>query len=96
MFHVSLLEPYIPQEGSNLAVIQPDLAEEEGEYEVEQILAKCTRQNKTEWLVRRTGYSPAEDQWLLKEDLEGCWDLVEEFNHKYPEDTTTRKRAKRS
>ena len=88
VFHVSLLEPYHQREGSETIVIQPDLKDEEGEYEVEQILARRIRRNKKEWLVRWAGYSPADDQWLSKEDLEGCWELVQEFDSKYPEDTT--------
>jgi transposase InsO family protein len=97
VFHVSLLEPYHRQAGSDPAVIQPDLVDENEEYEVEQILARRTRRNKTEWLVRWTGYSPAEDQWLTEDYLEGCWDLIEEFNKKYPDGDpgTHRKKIRR-
>ena len=95
VFHVSLLEPYYQQAGSDLVVIQPDLADnEEGEYEVDQVLARRTYQNRKEWLVRWTGYGPADDQWLTKDKLAGCWELVEEFNQKYPE-TTKPNKAKR-
>jgi hypothetical protein len=85
VFHVSLLEPYHQQAGSDPAVIQPDLIDRNKEYKVKQILARRTRQNKTEWLVRWTGYSPVEDQWLTRDYLEGCWELVEEFNRKHPD-----------
>ena len=95
VFHVSLLEPYHRQAGETPTVIQPDLADENEEYEVEQILARRTRRNKTEWLVRWTGYSPAEDQWLTKEYLEGCQDMVNEFDQNHPDETTNKKRTKR-
>ena len=94
VFHVSLLEPYHQKKGSETIIIQPDLKDEEGEYEVEQILARRVRKNKKEWLVRWTGYSPADDQWLAKEDLEGCWELVQEFDLKYPEPITPNKAKK--
>lgn len=47
-------------------VTQPDLVDEDDEYEVEEILARRTHRNRTEWLVRWAGYGPADDQWLRK------------------------------
>jgi hypothetical protein len=95
VFHVSLLEPYHVQDGKLPTVTQPDLVDEDDEYEVEEILARRTHRNRTEWLVRWTGYGPADDQWLRKDSLEGCWDLVEEFNRKYPNNTPQKRRRKR-
>ena len=71
--------------GSDPAVLQLDLINRNEEYEVKQILARRTRQNKTKWLVRWTRYSPAEDQWLTRDYLEGYWELVKEFNRKHPD-----------
>ena len=63
---------------------------------MEQILARRIRRKKTEWLVRWAGYSPAEDQWLTKDFLEGCWELVEEFDQKNPDGAPPRQRTKRT
>jgi hypothetical protein len=92
VFHVSLLKPYTIQQGSKRVIIEPDLVEEEGEYEVEEILARRTFRNRKEWLVRWSGYSPADDQWLCKEDLEGCQELLEEFERKHPNDIPKNKK----
>ena len=85
VFHVSLLEPYHRRAGEKPVVTQPDLVDENEEYEVEQILARRTRWNRNEWLVRWVGYGPADDQWLTKEDMEGCSELVQELDKKYPD-----------
>ena len=48
VFHVSLLKPYTLQQGSKRVIIEPDLVKEEGEYEVEEILARRTFRNRKE------------------------------------------------
>ena len=85
VFYVSLLEPYHQRAGEKPVVTQPDLVDENKEYEVEQILARRIQQKRNEWLVRQVGYGPVDDQWLTEEDLEGCLELVQEFDEKYPE-----------
>jgi hypothetical protein len=40
VFYVSLLKPYTLQQGLTRVVIEPDLVQEEGEYKVEEILAR--------------------------------------------------------
>ena len=68
VFHVSLLERYHPREGQ---VIRPGPIPVDGtpEWEVEAIMARRERRNKTEYLVRWKGFPPAEDTWESEEEV---------------------------
>jgi len=53
------------------------------EYEVERILEKRTRKNKTEYLVKWKGYDdPAENTWEPEDNLD-CPDIIRKFESKH-------------
>ena len=97
-FHVSLLEPYHRRSGEDPRIIQPDLVDGEEEWEVEAILDSRRRGRTKEWLVRWKGFGPADDEWLRKENLKGCEELVQEFEEtlsKRPDISKGMRRSKR-
>jgi len=62
---------------------QPDAVDDNNLYEVERLLDKrVTRRGRgfsTQYLVRWRGYGPEFDQWYRVQDLEGCNELIEEY-----------------
>src|SRR5712672_4332037 len=86
VFHASLLTPYkeTVEHGKNFLEPPPDVIEGEEEWEVEQVLGKryFGRGKRLQYLVRWKGYSPAHDQWVLREDM-AADDLVEIFKQEH-------------
>ncbi len=95
-FHVSLLEPYHRRSGEDPRIIQPDLVDGEEEWEVEAILDSRKRGRTKEWLVRWKGFGPADDEWLRKENLKGCEELVQEFEQSRSDGPNISKEMQRS
>ncbi|CAI7878728.1 unnamed protein product [Closterium sp. NIES-54] len=73
-FHVQLLKPYKDPnqqfQGRQLPPPPPVLVQDEPEYEVERVLTHRRRGGKTlEFLLRRKGYDPTEDSWVVEADM---------------------------
>jgi hypothetical protein len=85
VFHVSLLEKYVPNtiEGRITPPPLPILVENEEEYEVEEILNSKYKHKKLQYLVHWKGYSIADRSWIPIEDM-NTKELLIQFHTKYP------------
>jgi RNase H-like domain found in reverse transcriptase/Reverse transcriptase (RNA-dependent DNA polymerase)/Integrase zinc binding domain/Chromo (CHRromatin Organisation MOdifier) domain/Integrase core domain len=72
VFHVSLLVP------TKNAATKEQIATEEAEYEVEQIVNKRTRNGHTEYLIRWKGYEDEDNTWEPTGNLH-CPDKIREY-----------------
>lgn len=64
----------------------PVKVEGQEEYEIKQIVAKCTHKTKsgrtkTQYLVKWLGYNGHKNTWLDDKDLRHAQDLLKEFEH---------------
>lgn len=93
---------YLPPEPTDLDsdFDQVLLAEEEvqmtpsGEYEVERILNHRIRKGLVQYFVRWKGYTPTHDCWLNQADMGNCYDLIEEYRERNPEEPQKPKNKK--
>ena len=91
VINIAFLEPTLKEEDP-FSCVPPQLdavhnecyPDKEDCYDVEQI-AKCTRRIRhmrhlfTEYLVWWKGFDESHDEWLREDNLEGTWDMVDEF-----------------
>ncbi|THH10143.1 hypothetical protein EW146_g8459, partial [Bondarzewia mesenterica] len=91
VFHISLITPYIETttHGPNFERPNPpDFIDNEEAYEVESLLDSRMFHGNLQYLVRWKGYSPADDEWMFREDLEedmvDAQDTFEEFHRSHP------------
>ena len=92
VFHVSQLEPAIPNTIPNRVQPPPPPVEIEGEpeYEIAKILDskidQCRRNCKLLYLVCWLGYKGMDEEtsWLLAMELRHASDLVSDFHSRYP------------
>jgi hypothetical protein len=91
VFHISMLEPFVPNVIPNRTPSPPPPVEIEGEleYEVAQILdSKLDRRKRVQlqYYVQWSGYQGTDDEysWLDASDLEHANVLVALFHQKYP------------
>jgi hypothetical protein len=82
VFHISLLKEYTRRAGEEPERIQPDLVDNEEEWEVEEILDFRRKAKTDQFLVRWKGFSPADDSWEPRQNLTGCEELIQEFHNK--------------
>jgi hypothetical protein len=91
VFHVSMLEPSIPN--SVLNCIQPPpppvIIDEEPEYEISEILdSKLDKRRacKLLYLVQWSGYEGTDEEtsWILANELGHASEIVSEFYFHYP------------
>ena len=82
IFHVSLLEPYLPNAipGCQQDPPPPVIVEDEAEYEVNKILYSKILQWKLFYLEDWKGYGSSEHSWEPADHLTHCSDLVQEFH----------------
>ena len=80
IFHVSLLEP-APRDAP---LNETDEAEEEIEYEVEQIMGHRICQGRHEYKIRWKGYLPQHDTWEPLKNLEHSRELIQEYHQANP------------
>ena len=92
VFHISQLEPAVPNPIPDRTQSPPPPVEVDGtlEFEVEQILdSKKDQRRKIQLLyyIQWTGYQghPDEFTWVTAQDLENSNELVQEFHAKYPD-----------
>jgi hypothetical protein len=82
VFHVSLLELYLPNTipGQQQDPPLPVIVEDETEYEVNQVLDSKILRRKLYYLVDWKGYNPSKHSWKPADHLTHCPDLVQEFH----------------
>lgn len=70
------------------AIIYEDGENQEGEFEVEAILAAEVRgrgrNRQIHYLVKWVGYGPDQNEWVPKANMEGARDLVEQWHNRHP------------
>jgi len=86
VFHVSLLEPYKRREGDMEvpALPQPELINDQPEWEVEKILDRRMKKGKLEYKVKWSGYLEEYNQWIPKLDMEGLETMRKQFDTDTP------------
>ena len=91
VFHVSMLEPAVPNEIPNRVQSPPPPVDVQGEleYEISEVLdSKIDRRRscKLLYLVRWLGYENTDDEysWLPATELEHAKDLITDFHTAYP------------
>ena len=86
VFHVSLLEPYIPNTlpGRLEEPPPPAIVDGEPEYEVEEILDSRIFRRKLQYLVSWKGYDISERSWEPVENFSNHEESVLEFHRRYP------------
>ena len=92
VFHVSMLEPSVPNEIPHRVQSPPPPVEVQGEleYEISEVLdSKIDRRRscKLLYLVRRLGYKNTDEEfsWLPATELEHAKDLISNFHSAYPD-----------
>ncbi|THH12191.1 hypothetical protein EW146_g7786, partial [Bondarzewia mesenterica] len=75
--------------GPNFKRLNPlDLIDNEEAYEVKSLLDSRMFCGNLQYLVRWKGYSPTDDEWMFREDLEedmaDAQDTFEEFHRSHP------------
>ena len=82
-FHVSLLEPYHYHDGEVPPEPQPIVKDNSVEWEVDTILDKHIVCGEAKYLISWKGFPSYENSWLTVDYLDGCQELLKEFNLKY-------------
>jgi hypothetical protein len=91
VFHVSLLEPWIPKRGENDAdsMPMPDL-EDEDEWEVEEMKAEKSLRETTYFLLKWKDWPSEYNQWVPEEDIENAKDIINKFRKAQRKGKTTK------
>ena len=78
VFHVSLLEPWRGRAGEEPAQPMP-LADEDGEWEVEEILDSSIRKGKRFYLVSWKDWPEEYSSWQPEEDCANAQEKIQEY-----------------
>ena len=81
VFHVSAMEPYHSRNGEQEVLPIPELADDEEQYEVEEVLGSTRKRGEVWYMVKWKGWPEEYNQWVLKEDLNAD-ELVREWEAK--------------
>ena len=86
VFHVSLLEKYVPNiiPGRHVEPPPPVVVEGELEYEVDEVLDSRIFRGVLQYLVSWKGYNIGDHSWEPLENLSNCAESLEEFHNRYP------------
>ena len=86
VFHASLLTPYRVNTIPGRVQPPPPAVIVDGveEYEVESILDSRIRNQRLEYLIDWTGYSPDERTWEMATDVANAAQALEDYHREYP------------
>ena len=93
-FHVKLLEPAHPD--TPLQGTFHYEAEEENEFEVEDIITHRVVNNGTEYLVKWLGYPDSENTWEPDTNLTNCRQLLAQYHRNQDQRTQVRPQKRRA
>lgn len=99
VFHISLLEPWNRRSNERKDTLpMPDLADEDDEYEVEEVKDQKQTREGDYYLVKWKGWPSEYNQWLPAEDMENAPQAIAAFKKQKSQRITgekTRKAGKR-
>jgi transposase InsO family protein len=86
VFHVSLLEPFRPNDipGRTQDPPLPVIVDDQEEFEVEEVLDSRVRRGKLQYFVHWKDWPISSRTWEPQENLAHAPDLVDEFHRAYP------------
>jgi transposase InsO family protein len=84
VFHVSLLEMARARSGQVTTTPTPVEVDNHEEWEVDEVLDSRIHRGNLQYLVRWSGCSDSENQWLPADDVANCAQLLREFHAAYP------------
>jgi hypothetical protein len=95
VFHVNLLEKFIPDQiPGRTPPPQPPIAiDGQEEYEVESIVDSRHYRRQLQYLVHWKGYTSMDRTWEAASNLDHCQDLVQEFHATHPDRPSSRRGA---
>jgi hypothetical protein len=97
VFHVSILRKHNPNtiQHQRTAAPAPIQLKEGVEWEIEEILDRRKRGQKTEYWVSWKGWGPQENSWEPEGNLKNCKESVEDFNKRFPEAASKHRKRRR-
>jgi hypothetical protein len=87
VFHVSLLErcKENPFPGRTITPPEPDVINDNEEFEVKEVLSSRIFKRRLEYLVSWVGYNACDNMWLPAGELDNMKEAITEFHRLYPE-----------
>jgi hypothetical protein len=91
VFPIQLLEKYHPREGDP-PLSMPKLEEDDGEWEIEEVLNTAKKNGQVRWLVKWKGWPSEYNQWVNDSDMDNARGAI----HKYQKTQNSKKVARAS